>query len=250
MDDSRETAAPRSTARRELVEREILDRAFELFASKGYARTTLQDIATATGLTRPALYHYISNKDELIEKLVAEIAGNSAEVLHRINEAPDAAPEVRLRQMCLAIATQNMAHPDRFRLLIASEHELPGALMERYRESRRAVLRELIRVIDDGQVARVFRPCDARVAALGIVGMLNWVAWWHRPGDRDEDGRIAGQLADMAIRAVIDPDPALSEGGPLRIVDGIKLQLTELERLLGDGRDGAAGPWSGRGTTG
>lgn len=223
----------RSNARRELVERQILDQAFTLFASKGYARTTLKDIATATGLTRPALYHYISNKDELIEKLIAEIAGHSAELLQEINADSDDPPDARLRAMCLVIAEQQMAGPDRFRLLISSENDLPVAVVDSYRESRRAVLRELIKVIDDGQVARVFRPCDSRVAALGIVGMLNWIAWWYQPGDRDDEDRTAGQLADMAIRAVIDPEPpADGVGGPLRILQSVQRQLTELEREL------------------
>lgn len=235
MTDARDVSPPRSTARRELVERQILDQAFALFASKGYARTTLQDIATATGLTRPALYHYISNKDELIEKLIAEIPGHSAEVLHRINAVSADPPEARLRAMCLAIARQNMSAPDRLRLLISSENDLPAAFVDSYRDSRRAVLRELIAVIDEGQVARVFRPCDSRVAALGIIGMLNWIAWWYHPGERDDEARIAGQLADMAIRSVIDPDPAADgTGGPLRIVESLKQQLAELEHALTD----------------
>lgn len=235
MTDTRGDGAPRSTARRELVERQILDQAFALFAAKGYARTTLQDIATATGLTRPALYHYISNKDELIERLVAEIAGNSADMLTQINAVSIDPPEVRLRAMCMALVTQNLAAPDRFRLLIVSENDLPATVIDSYRESRRAVLRELVAVLDDGQVARVFRPCDSRVAALGIVGMLNWVAWWHRPSDRDDEDRIAGQLAEMAIRSVIDPDPDLHDaGGPMRILESVKQQLAELEHALGE----------------
>ncbi|MGV9711022.1 TetR/AcrR family transcriptional regulator [Gordonia sp. NPDC003424] len=235
MTDAREVTAGRSTARRELVERQILDQAFALFASKGYARTTLQDIAAATGLTRPALYHYISNKDELIEKLIAEIAGHSAEVLHRINADSADPPDVRLRAMCRAMAEQTMSGPDRFRLLISSENDLPPAVVDSYRERRRAVLRELIEVIDEGQVARIFRPCDSRVAALGIIGMLNWIAWWYHPGDRDDEDRIAAQLADMAIRTVIDPDPAAEPtGGPLRIIESVREQLAELEQALSD----------------
>ena len=236
MSELVDAPAARSTARRELVEREILDQAFALFATKGYARTTLQDIATATGLTRPALYHYISNKEELIEKLVAEIAGHSAEVLHQINENADEPPEVRLRAMCLAIALQNLAAPERFRLLIASENDLPEGVISAYRQNRRAVLREIIAVLDQGQIDRVFRPCDSRTAALGIIGMLNWIAWWHQPGsERDDDDRIAGQLADMAIRSVLDPNPATDGArGPMRILESVKQQIAELEHALSE----------------
>jgi len=43
----------------------ILDEAFALFARQGYRRTSFGDIATAVGLSRPAIYHYFKNKEEV-----------------------------------------------------------------------------------------------------------------------------------------------------------------------------------------
>ena len=54
------------TARRELVENEIYEQAIRLFAERGFAGTSLQDIADALGITRPALYYYVKSKDELL----------------------------------------------------------------------------------------------------------------------------------------------------------------------------------------
>ena len=47
--------------------------ATNLFAERGFAGTNLQDIAEATGLTRPALYHYFKSKESLLSRLVAEL---------------------------------------------------------------------------------------------------------------------------------------------------------------------------------
>src|SRR5213079_854717 len=58
-----------TTARRELVENEIYEIAIRLFAERGFAGTSLQDIADALGITRPALYYYVKSKDELLAKL-------------------------------------------------------------------------------------------------------------------------------------------------------------------------------------
>ena len=71
---SGEPRAGRSgTARRELVENEIYEHATRLFAERGFAGTSLQDIADAMGMTRPALYYYVKSKDELLAKLVTEV---------------------------------------------------------------------------------------------------------------------------------------------------------------------------------
>lgn len=226
-------AGSQSTSRRELVEREIIEQATRLFAEKGFAGTTLQDIAVATGLTRPALYHYVANKDELLARLVTEIAEQPAQLLHTINERDDLDPAQRLREMALSIARHQMQAPERFRLLIRSEAELPESLANTYRSSRRRVLKEFVGVIDDGIRAGQFFPVDSRTAALGIIGMLNWIAWWHHPGD--QNGRAAAtQLAEMAVRTVIDPEAdAMGEAGPRRILERLRQNLDSLEQTLG-----------------
>src|SRR5206468_2845368 len=72
-DDGEAKAGRMSTARRELVENELYEHATRLFAERGFAGTSLQDIADALGITRPALYYYVKSKDELLAKLVTEV---------------------------------------------------------------------------------------------------------------------------------------------------------------------------------
>ncbi|MCZ4552179.1 TetR/AcrR family transcriptional regulator [Gordonia rubripertincta] len=227
------TRAARTNPRRELVEREIMEQATRLFAEKGLASTTLQDIADATGLTRPAMYHYVKNKDELFARLVSEIAEEPAVLLHEINQRTDLDPEAKIREMATSIALHQTQTQDRFRLLIRSEAELPEALAETYRQSRRRVLKEFTTAMNEGIAAGVFRPADPRVAALGIIGMLNWIAWWHHPGDSDNDREVAQQLADMAVSAVADPRADGTEPGPGRIIAQMRQQLDYLEKSLG-----------------
>ena len=52
----------RTGLRRALVEKQILYRAAELYAERGYTGTSLQDVAEALGMSRTALYYYMSSK--------------------------------------------------------------------------------------------------------------------------------------------------------------------------------------------
>lgn len=228
--------SPRGSARnprRELVEKQILDQATRLFAEKGFASTTLQDIADATGLTRPALYHYVANKDELLSRLISESTETPAAVLHEINERSDLGPTEKLRKMATAIALNQAQSADRFKLIIRSEADLPEEMSHTYQQSRRHVLKEFVTVVESGVKAGEFRPVDPRTAALGIIGMLNWVAWWHQSGDPDADRRVATQLADMALRTVAQDSgkPVVPEG-PERAISMLREDLDYLERIL------------------
>lgn len=221
-----------TTARRELVENELYEHATRLFAERGFAGTSLQDIADALGITRPALYYYVKSKEELLAKLVTEVTNGPLEELTEL-VARDLDPVRKLRGIVETIVGRRARQPERFRLLIRSEAELSAALTEAYDEGRRAVLRTIAGVIEEGVRAGRFRPVDARVAALGVLGMCNWVAWWFHPGGRDSAEAVVEQLADMAVGALQRPDQHVLDGeGPAAALKMLRQDLDHLERIL------------------
>ncbi|MCF7548290.1 TetR/AcrR family transcriptional regulator [Pseudonocardia sp. WMMC193] len=222
----------RGTARRELVENELYEHATRLFAERGFAGTSLQDIADALGITRPALYYYVKSKDELLAKLVTEVTNGPLDEIVALFEL-DEDPVRRLRGIVEVIVGRRVTQPERFRLLIRSEAELPAELTAAYDDSRRAVLKAIAGVIDQGVRAGRFRPVDARVAALGVLGMCNWVAWWFHPGGRDTAEGVTAQLADMAVAALVRPDHQTPEAeGPAAALKLLRQDLDHLERIL------------------
>ncbi|MEU0791083.1 TetR/AcrR family transcriptional regulator [Amycolatopsis sp. NPDC005961] len=226
---SREKA---TTARRELVENELYEHATRLFAERGFAGTSLQDIADALGITRPALYYYVKSKEELLAKLVTEVTNGPLEELTEL-VARDLDPVAKLRGIVEIIVGRRVRQPERFRLLIRSEAELPAALTEAYDEGRRAVLKTIAGVVEDGVRVGRFRPVDARVAALGVLGMCNWVAWWYHPGGRDTAEVVVEQLADMAVGALQRADQHVLDGeGPAAALKMLRQDLDHLERIL------------------
>jgi AcrR family transcriptional regulator len=236
--EQRDAAAKPSTTRRELVEQRIMEGATKLFAERGFAATSLGDVAEAAGLTRQAIYHYVANKDELLARLVHEKTEEPAILLRLINERTDLGPAEKLRTMATGIARGQIQSPARFRLLVRSEAELPEHLSEIYQRSRRNVLQEFVRVIDDGIASGAFRPVDPRIAALGIIGMLNWIAWWHHPSATDGD-RVMDQLADMVVHSVEhDQDATHYDSGPSRAIAALRSNLDYLERQFGGGSKG------------
>lgn len=222
-----------STTRRELVENELYEHATRLFAERGFAGTSLQDIADALGITRPALYYYVKSKDELLAKLVTEVTNGPLEELTALVERPELDAVAALRGVVDVLVRRRTTQPERFRLLIRSEAELPEGLMSAYDESRRAVLKTIAGVVERGIRAGQFRPVDARVAALGVLGMCNWVAWWFHPGGRESAEAVTEQFADMAIGALQRQDRQVPDGGsPAAALKLLRQDLDHLERLL------------------
>jgi AcrR family transcriptional regulator len=182
----------------------ILEQAARLFADKGFEGTSLMDVAQATELTRPALYHYFASKEEILATLVEQASRGAAEKLQEIARGT-LPPTDKLRAATRELVLDRAVAPQRFRMLDRSEGALPKQIADRHLRAKRAALTGMTTIIVEGMTAAVFRPTDERVAALSVIGMCNWVAWWYRPG-RDADPQVvADMIAESAVAMLARP---------------------------------------------
>lgn len=229
-----------SNTRRDLVSQEILERAAALFAQRGFANTSLQDVAQALDISRTALYHYIGGKDELLETLVRGLTLETEQSLRAIVADEELDPKAKLAAAIRSMATRIANNPARFRLLLVSEGNLPERLAAEHEQSRRRVLRHLRAIVHDGIEAGQFRAVDERVAAFGLLGMCNWVAWWYQA--ERESAPTADEVADQLAAAGVASLRVAEErapGGEDAVQHALGLlreDLDYLQRSLGEHR--------------
>lgn len=219
--------------RKQLMENEILDQATRLFAERGFNGTSLQDVADAMGLKRPALYYYFKSKDALLDRLIMEATSGPAHDLHEIAGRSELDVATRLHLSARHIVVWVTHNRDRFLLLVKSESDLSPASAKKFNEGRRAALEAVRSVIEEGIASGHFRPVDPQVAAFGVWGICNWAAWWYRPDGRTPVDVIADQLAEMAVaslqraerrdNATVSPHAALA---------ALRDQIDQLEQAL------------------
>ena len=222
----------RQPTRRRLVSNDLLEHSARLFAEQGFANTSLQDIADAMGISRPALYHYVSNKEELLAALVRDVLERVVEILERISGREDLAPDARVEAALREIAVNNARNTTRFRLLDRSEPDLPAEIAEMHRRARHRVLELLTGLIEDAESAGVFRPLPARTVALGMLGMVNWIAWWYRPETGGDAESVADVLVDVAMTGVRRADDRTLAPGPWAALDLLKEDIAHLESAM------------------
>jgi AcrR family transcriptional regulator len=239
---ARATRTRTSSSRRELMTSEILEHATRLFAARGYDGTTLQDIADAIGITRPGLYHYISSKEELLAELVREVSENTMHTVREVRLRTDLSSVEKLQAVVRALVLQRAGAPERFRVLDRTEAALPEEIAAQHLKARREVLAEMRTIIEEGVSSGEFRPRDARLAALSVIGMCNWVAWWFHPGTSHPAEPVADQLAQNAVDMLAYPDSTGSQAtAPHRALQMVRENLDYLERFLSPESGHAAG---------
>ncbi len=179
--------------------------AFKLLLRDGYRRITLEAIGSDAGVSKATVYHYFTNKDDLLTRAVAaRIADKQRQIEARLAEQPGtAADRLRfyLRQFWQMSLTPQAGVWQR---LLVSEivTEAPDifavwarGLVQRWRLVER--------LIQDGQRRGEFRrEIDAEVAARAIVSALSHQALLHiHLGIR----RFARCAPDRLFAASVEP---------------------------------------------
>ncbi len=222
----------RSSARKDLVRDELLGKAADLFSRRGYANTTIQDIAQALGLSRSSLYHYFSSKEEVLRALIDAATAGSYDFLARLRDDTSLTAAERLRQAVLSSVTRRLEGGSKMRALERLEGDMPGEMLGQFNGVRRQILQFYIDIIETGIRSGEFRLVDSKIAAFAVLGMSNWTAWWYSPAGSRSPEQIAEAMAGFALKALERGDgarpSAATLGGAIR---QLKDDIAALERL-------------------
>ena len=107
---------------RQQVDEGILDRAAALFARRGFAKTSVQDVAAAVGLSKAGLLHHFPSKDALYEAVLAQAETLGEQVLDQVHDLPAGAD--RDRRAVEVLVDVALAHPGLVALVLAPVTQL------------------------------------------------------------------------------------------------------------------------------
>jgi TetR/AcrR family transcriptional regulator len=195
----------------DLKRRAMLDRSAELFAERGYARTSMAEIAEACGSSKALLYHYYENKEQLLYDLL-EAHFIKLEEAVGAADAPNAKPVERLRGLVAALLAAyegaNALHKvqinDLSALPLPRQQELK-AYERRLVDLFAGVLRDINPALARGN--RLLKP-----VTMSLFGMVNWSYLWFRP-----DGPMSRAIyADLVTQIIVDGIAGLGAAGPQR----------------------------------
>jgi len=177
----------------------IRDRAAALFAARGFAATSIADIAAACGTAKSLVYHYFGAKDDILYDLLRDHMARLVAGAERAL-ATSADPRARLRAFVHAEIALYVGARDRHRLLLNALGDLPPAR----RDEIKALERRLVELVRDLCVdlnpALARDPALATAAAMSVFGLINWTHTWYRP-----DGPVApAAYADLAATMLLD----------------------------------------------
>jgi TetR/AcrR family transcriptional regulator, cholesterol catabolism regulator len=178
--------------------RQIEDVASTLFSHRGYAATSMRDIAKALDLQGGSLYAHIPSKEAVLAAIVEEAADGFHAAVRPIAEGPGTAAE-RLRAMIGAHVGVVTGGRDRAKVFLFEWAFLAPERRQAVARSRAAYQGYFERVIGEGAAAGELDAPDPALAAVFLLSAMNGMAHWYRPDGRLGAGALAEQYADLFL---------------------------------------------------
>lgn len=198
-------AAPTPRRGRPGYDREsLLNVAVTLFNERGYDSTSMEDLSRKLGITKSAIYHHVSSKEELLSLAIDRALGELFAVAGRAGEIPGRAID-RLEYLVRGSVNVLVEQLPFVTLLlrVRGNTRVERAALARRREFDRLVTQLVEQAEADGDI----RPdIDPAITARLLFGMVNSLIEWYRPNRRSSIGSDATGpgIADAVARIAFD----------------------------------------------
>lgn len=198
---------------------EILQAAAETFIERGFAASSIDDVADTLGATKGRIYHYYRSKSDLIIDLHLESLRILIDRVGTIAIDDSLDPAKRLYFMCFehaAVLMTNISYQKATtmglnRLLLTTATEYQQEATKLIYELRDAYEQMFVRALNQGIAIGVFRDDQPRLIVKWIFGALNWTNLWFKPpGDNavENISSLANSLASFCVSAVLKGEVA------------------------------------------
>jgi len=185
----------------------ILATATALFAQQGYNNCTVDEIASAIGVTKPFVYYRFRDKSDILAAICAKGADLTQAAIAEVVSEPGPAAE-RLEAFCQKFA-ETVIEYAAFVAVYKSEFSNLRP------EDRRSIMEVRVRtdsllqdLLQQGRDSGEFDLLDPSVTATSITGMLSFIVDWYRPKPSLPKKKLIETVTELAMRmAGVKKDP-------------------------------------------
>ncbi|MBX2896661.1 MAG: TetR family transcriptional regulator [Cyclobacteriaceae bacterium] len=181
---------------------QVIRSAAELFREKGYAASSMRDLAQKLGIEAASLYSHIKSKEEILQHLCFDMAAEFRKSLAEVEKKEVTASE----KLKLGIIghIQVMAKDLTASAVFMNEHRhLSQPYLRDFLLLRINYINRFKSIIEAGAKQGEFKDSiDKKLAVMTLFSSLNWMPMWYDPSSKIVPQDLGQQLADMLVNGL------------------------------------------------
>lgn len=179
----------------------ILSTAAELFSQKGYSGASVSELANMIGVTKPFIYYYTKNKQDILEQICIATIDLPHLVMNEVF-SEDLSATVSLYKFVRRFAWVQGQNQNYVSVFFREELNLSPEVSRYVLAQRKKFDARLEELLLKGVETGDFRIDDVPVTARAIAGMVCWIFTWFTPGGRLTLEDVSQLLADLTLNMV------------------------------------------------
>jgi AcrR family transcriptional regulator len=187
---------------------EVLDAAARVFARRGYADASVQDVADELGILKGSLYHYIATKEDLLYWLLEGVHADVELILEEVSQADDLSPLGRIELYARRQVLYNLDNLERISIYYSEVEALSEERLATIRSLRRTHEKFITGLIKQAQADGTADPsADPRILANCLFATIIWTYRWYKPNGHISRSAVARDCARFALLGVVGETP-------------------------------------------
>lgn len=163
--------------------RQIMEVAERMFYERGYAETSIDDIADAVGLLKGSLYYYMNSKEDLLYRIIDDVHNI---VQAKLDDACDRADLPAFERLLMFVTDQvgyNARHVPQIAVYHHEWLRLEGDRLSEIRQRRRQQELTVIGLLEEAKREKTAPSAlDTKLGAASVFAVIIWPYTWYRPG--------------------------------------------------------------------
>lgn len=192
----------------ELETKERLIRvAIDLFSTKGFAGTSIRDIAKAMGMSISSIYHYYGSKEGILLAILQLSSRPLIEELDRAAGLDLPAPERFANFVQAHLVLSQRVHSES-RMYTTELDQFPPEAREVMRLIQRNILGAYLDQLQILHDLGFLRSENLTVTAFNIIAVVNWPLRWYRPAGGLSFDEVTEEILSFVINGALVPEAA------------------------------------------
>ena len=177
----------------------ILKKAAQMFREKGFAATSMRDLAETVGIEAASLYNHIRSKNEMLETICFDVANRFTMFMDELEGTTQSS--IKKIETLLRFHIKQMI--ESFEEVIVCDREwkhLDEPYLSNFHNQRRTYRKRFAAIIEEGISKSEIKKIDAPTVVLIMLHSVNGIESWHRSTAKI----TARELEDNMVLIMID----------------------------------------------
>ncbi len=175
--------------------------ATSLFKSRGFAATTMRDLALELGIEAGSLYSHIKSKEDILQRVCFKMADEFNEAFAEVKSQDVSAAE-KLRLAIAAHVRVLTKNPPAAGVFLNEWRHLSEPSLTQFNDLRHAYEESFREIVREGIASGDFQVSDEKFVVLTLLSSLNWLHMWYKPEGKMSPDEIAEFLSKLLLNGL------------------------------------------------